>query len=155
MAEETDLFIIVQDVLDRTSAAAGERGIHVSFDGEEAWINGIRRILDEMVYNLMDNVVKYNRDGGEIRVALEKTGSAETERAAVLSITDTGIGIPFAEQERVFERFYRIDKSRSKATGGTGLGLSIVKHGAALHGAKLEVRSDGKTGSCFRLTFPV
>jgi two-component system phosphate regulon sensor histidine kinase PhoR len=148
-AEEVELLALARDTAERISGAAAEKGIVVSIEGREAPITGIPRILDEMIYNLLDNAVKYNRPGGSIRISVEKTG-----KETVFSVADTGIGVAAAEQERIFERFYRVDKSRSKAAGGTGLGLSIVKHGAALHGARVEVRSDGASGSCFTLRFP-
>ncbi|MDR1306168.1 MAG: PAS domain-containing protein [Treponema sp.] len=147
--ERVELLALVRNLAERIGAAAAEAGISVIVEGEEAVITGIPRILDEMLYNLLDNAVKYNRPGGSIRASITKAA-----HEAVFSVSDTGIGIPAAEQERIFERFYRVDRSRSKAAGGTGLGLSIVKHGAALHRARLEVQSDGKSGSCFTLRFP-
>ncbi|MDR2136277.1 MAG: PAS domain S-box protein [Treponema sp.] len=147
-AETVDLLALARSALDRISGAAAERALRVYLDGEEAVVTGIRQILDEVIYNLLDNAVKYNRRDGEIRVSIKKTGGA-----IEFSVADTGIGIAPSEQERIFERFYRVDKSRGKAAGGTGLGLSIVKHGARLHNAAIEVRSDGATGSCFTLRF--
>jgi two-component system phosphate regulon sensor histidine kinase PhoR len=148
--ETIDLFSLARDILERISGPAAEQDLRVVLDGKEAEVTGIRQVLDEMIYNLLDNAVKYNRKHGEIRVSV-----TQTEKEAVFSVSDTGIGIAPAERERIFERFYRIDKSRSKAAGGTGLGLSIVKHGAALHNARLEVQSDGMSGSCFALRFPL
>jgi two-component system phosphate regulon sensor histidine kinase PhoR len=148
-AEPVELLALARNLAERIAAAAAEAGVSVSIEGREAAVTGIPRILEEMIYNLLDNAVKYNRPGGSIRVSVTKAGN-ET----ALSVSDTGIGIPGAEQGRIFERFYRVDRSRSKAAGGTGLGLSIVKHGAILHGARLEVQSDGKSGSCFTLRFP-
>jgi two-component system phosphate regulon sensor histidine kinase PhoR len=150
--ERIDLFSLARELLERIGGAAAERGIRTRIEGEAAVITGNRQVLDEMIYNLLDNAVKYNREGGEIQVSVLGAGGAGKE--VVLSVADTGIGIPAAEQERIFERFYRVDRSRSKAAGGTGLGLSIVKHGAALHHARVEVQSDGKSGSCFTLRFP-
>jgi two-component system phosphate regulon sensor histidine kinase PhoR len=147
-AETIDLRSLTQDILERIKGPAAERGLRVSFDAEEAPVTGIRQILDEMIYNLLDNAVKYNRQNGEIRVSVKNTGPGP-----VFSVSDTGIGIDPAEQERIFERFYRVDKSRGKAAGGTGLGLSIVKHGALLHNAKVAVQSDGKSGASFTLQF--
>jgi two-component system phosphate regulon sensor histidine kinase PhoR len=118
-------------------------------EGGPAKITGAPHILDEMIFNLLDNAVKYNKQGGSIVVSIKKT---DTE--TLLSIADTGIGISPAEQKRIFERFYRVDKSRSKDAGGTGLGLSIVKHGALIHGAKIEVESALDSGSRFTLRFP-
>ena len=112
---------------------------------------GSRQILDEMIYNLCDNGIKYNQPGGHVSVniALEESGST------VLSVQDDGIGIPEDSQSRVFERFYRVDKSRSKGRGGTGLGLSIVKHGAAFHGAQLKLESTLGEGTKISVIFPV
>ncbi|MDR3173823.1 MAG: PAS domain-containing protein [Treponema sp.] len=148
-AEQVELLGLARDLAERLSGAATELGISINIEGQEAVITGIPRVLDEMIYNLIDNAVKYNRPGGSVHITVTKTG-----KETLFSVADTGIGIPGAEQERIFERFYRVDKSRSKAAGGTGLGLSIVKHGAALHRARVEVQSDGKSGSCFTLRFP-
>jgi two-component system phosphate regulon sensor histidine kinase PhoR len=159
LMEEVDLLPLTQSVLERVSGAAADRGLTVTLEGEAAVVTGVPGVLDEMIYNLVDNAVKYNRDGGEIRVSIKKNGAAPypaggpAEGRAVFTVSDTGTGILAAEQERIFERFYRVDKSRSKGAGGTGLGLSIVKHGAALHNAKVEVESDGKSGSRFTLRF--
>ncbi|MDR0400841.1 MAG: PAS domain-containing protein [Treponema sp.] len=146
-AERVELLALARRLAERVDGAAA--GVSLSVEGQEAAITGMPRILEEMIYNLLDNAVKYNRPGGSVRVSVAKVGG-ET----VLSVSDTGIGIPSAEQERIFERFYRVDKSRGKTAGGTGLGLSIVKHGAALHRARLELQSDGKSGSRFTLRFP-
>ncbi|MDR2054180.1 MAG: PAS domain-containing protein [Treponema sp.] len=157
--EEVNLLTLTQSVLERISGAAARRGLTVTLDGEAVVVAGVPGILDEVIYNLLDNAVKYNRDGGEILVSIKKNGAAPcpaggtAEGRIVFTVSDTGTGIPAAEQERIFERFYRVDKSRSKGAGGTGLGLSIVKHGAALHNAKVEVQSDGKSGSRFTLRF--
>ena len=157
--EEVNVFSLARTVLERVNSAAAERGLTVTLDGEAAVITGVPGILEEMIYNLLDNAVKYNRDGGEIHVSVKKNDAvphpegSPAEGRIVFTVSDTGTGIPAAEQERIFERFYRVDKSRSKGAGGTGLGLSIVKHGAALHNAKVEVQSDGKSGSRFTLRF--
>ncbi|MDR3174036.1 MAG: hypothetical protein LBU19_07290 [Treponema sp.] len=148
-AEQVELLALARGLAERLSGAAAEAGVSINIEGQETVITGIPRVLDEMIYNLLDNAVKYNRPGGSIQITIAKTG-----KETLFSVADTGIGIPGAEQERIFERFYRVDKSRSKAAGGTGLGLSIVKHGAALHRARIEVQSDGKSGSCFTLRFP-
>jgi two-component system phosphate regulon sensor histidine kinase PhoR len=147
--EEIDLLPFTQSIVERIGRAAAERFLYVSLDGENAKISGVPHILDEMIFNLLDNAVKYNKQGGSIMVNIAKT---ETE--TLLSIADTGIGINPAEQKRIFERFYRVDKSRNKDVGGTGLGLSIVKHGALIHNAKIEVESAPNAGSRFTLRFP-
>jgi two-component system phosphate regulon sensor histidine kinase PhoR len=146
--EEADLLVIARNAAGRISAAAAGRKLTLTVDGEPAHIQGIPHVLDEMIFNLLDNAVKYNVEGGAVRVFVEK----RPEESAV-TVEDTGTGIPEDERDRIFERFYRADKSRSSAVEGTGLGLSIVKHGAALHGAKIEVQSDGKQGTRFTLRF--
>jgi two-component system phosphate regulon sensor histidine kinase PhoR len=157
--EEVDLLPLTQSILTHISGAASERRLSITFDGEPAVLTGASGILAELIYNLLDNAVKYNREGGEIRVSLKKNNTASLLKGGaakgriIFSVSDTGSGIPAAEQERIFERFYRVDKSRSKDAGGTGLGLSIVKHAAALHNAKVEVQSDGTSGSCFTVRF--
>lgn len=129
---------------------AEKREISLSVTGEDAVINGVRGFLYEMLYNLIDNAIKYNIDGGKVEVAVS-TGAA----AAVVSVKDTGIGIPPEYQARVFERFFRVDKSRSKASGGTGLGLSIVKHIAQYHHAEITLRSTVGEGTDILIAFPV
>ena len=109
---------------------------------------GIRQILDEMVYNICENAIKYNKEGGSLIVWV-----GNTLQGKKIIVTDTGIGIPEDQQERIFERFYRVDKSHSKETGGTGLGLSIVKHGAMIHGAKIRVESEVGKGTKMELIF--
>ena len=113
-------------------------------------IEGVEQLLQEMVYNLCDNAIKYNISGGSVTVSVWQNGQTVT-----LSVVDTGIGIPYADQSRVFERFYRVDKSHSKEVGGTGLGLSIVKHAAQYHSAKLELKSDPGRGTAIAVNFTV
>ncbi|MBR5533354.1 MAG: PAS domain-containing protein, partial [Ruminiclostridium sp.] len=122
--ETVDLYAMSADVLERLRINAARGNITLSLEGDHQQITGVWRILDEMIYNLCENAIKYNKEGG--RVTVRVSGD---QNAAVLSVADTGIGIPKAQQDRVFERFYRVDKSHSRAIGGTGLGLSIVKHG--------------------------
>ena len=121
----------------------------VSVTGQPAVLPGVRRLIYEIVYNLCDNAIKYNRDGGrvDVTVAADAGGSS-------ITVADTGIGIAPEHQARVFERFYRVDKSRSKQTGGTGLGLSIVKHGAQVHHAQIAMQSALGEGTTITLTFP-
>ena len=114
----------------------------MALSGEPVFCHGIRQILDEMIYNITENAIKYNRDGGSVSVWVGNTLDGPK-----ISVSDTGIGIPEEHQERIFERFYRVDKSHSKERGGTGLGLSIVKHGAILHGAKVTVNSEPGKGT--------
>ena len=127
---------------------AAKRGVIIRVEGEEAYVHGSKRMLEEVVYNLCDNAIRYNKENG--RVVLCVTNKADT---VVLQVKDTGIGIPKEHQGRIFERFYRVDKSRSKSTGGTGLGLAIVKHIAAIHGAVIELESEEDKGTCITLTF--
>ena len=117
--------------------------------GSPAQITGVPAVLDEMVFNLCDNAVKYNRAGGSVTISVEP-GEYET----VLTVQDTGIGIPDQDRDRVFERFYRVDKSHSRQIGGTGLGLSIVKHAAALHDARIDLDSTLGKGTTIRVSFP-
>lgn len=109
---------------------------------------GVDKILDEMIYNLCDNSIKYNSPNGTVDLIIE-----ETSHKVTLTVRDTGIGIPKNEQERIFERFYRVDKSRSKSAGGTGLGLAIVKHGAICHNAKIILNSTENKGTSITLEF--
>ena len=148
--EPVDLYALSGEVLKRLSDEAERRGIRCTLSGEAAQVNGIRAVLDEMVYNLCENAIKYNRENGTVAVTVSRT-----PRDVVLSVADTGIGIPKADQLRVFERFYRVDKSHSKEIGGTGLGLSIVKHGALLHGAEVQMESQEGAGTTITLRFPL
>ena len=148
-AEEVDLLQIAEEVVNRIRPLAEKKNISVTVCGESINIKGVKHILDEMFFNICDNAVKYNKDGGSIFVNLEQKGLQ-----AVFSVKDTGIGIPVGEQERVFERFYRVDKSHSKEIGGTGLGLSIVKHGAMYHNAAVSLQSELGEGTTITIIFP-
>ena len=143
-----DLYGICQQVLDSLQAVALQRRVTFSLSGEHCRTVGAASIIDEIIYNLCDNAIKYNIDGGEVFVSVTKQ-----EDMAVVSVRDTGIGISPEEQARVFERFYRVDKSHSKEIGGTGLGLSIVKHGAAYHDARVELESQLGEGTEIRVFF--
>jgi two-component system phosphate regulon sensor histidine kinase PhoR len=147
--ERVDLRTQAEDAVRRIKGAAAKRNIDVAFEGESAEIIGIRRVLDEMLQNLLDNAVKYNVDGGAVHVSVSKT-----EDGVTLVVADTGIGIAREDRERVFERFYQAEKSRNKAAGGTGLGLSIVKHGALLHEAKIKLHSAESRGTRIEILFP-
>ena len=147
--ETVDLKALSADVLETLRAAAEKRKIRMELVGETVTVDGVYRLLHETVYNLCDNAVKYNREGGIVTVT-----AAETAAGATLTVSDTGIGIPYAEQGRVFERFYRVDKSHSKELGGTGLGLSIVKHAAQYLGASVTLDSTPGEGTAVTLTFP-
>ena len=148
--ERFDILAEAKSAVDSLAPAAAARNITLSAEGESAEINGVRRLVYEIVYNLADNAIKYNKDGGSVRVTVEKCGGD-----AVLTVADTGIGIAPEHQSRIFERFYRVDKSHSKASGGTGLGLSIVKHAAAYHHAKIELESAEDEGTTIRVIFPL
>ena len=148
--EPVDLYALSRDVLDSLTAVASRQDVHLSLEGAPCQVNGVWQLLHEMVYNLCDNAIKYNRPGGSVTVTVKNLPSAIR-----LSVTDTGIGIPLADQSRVFERFYRVDKSHSKQIGGTGLGLSIVKHGAMLHNVALSLHSIPDQGTTVTLEFPL
>ena len=147
--QEIDLLNLARTVEDRLQSTAKQHQVELELTGDHAAIQGLPSVVEEMVYNLCDNAIKYNRPGGKASVQVEDGADAVT-----VTVSDTGIGIPPEDRERVFERFYRVDKSHSKAIGGTGLGLSIVKHGAALHNAQLELDSAPGKGTTVRLRFP-
>lgn len=147
--EDVELRALAGEVASRFDAAAAARDVQITVAGCDAHVNGVRRVLDEMLSNLIDNAVKYNVAGGSVAVSVQ-----DAPDGARLTVSDTGIGIPAEHRDKVFERFYRVDKSHSKQTGGTGLGLSIVKHGAALHGATVELESEEGRGTSVTLRFP-
>ena len=146
--EVVDLYAMSAEVLERLRTNAATAGVSLRLEGDHQQITGVWRILDEMIYNLCENAIKYNKEGG--RVTVRVTGDSHS---AVVSVSDTGIGIPKAQQDRVFERFYRVDKSHSRAVSGTGLGLSIVKHGAQVHNAQLSLESEPDVGTTVTITF--
>lgn len=147
--EDVELYGLCREIAGRLSPQAHTRHVQVTVEGEPVWYHGIRQILDEMVYNICENAIKYNRDGGQIIV-----WAGNTLGGPKITVTDNGIGIPKEHMDRIFERFYRVDKSHSKERGGTGLGLSIVKHGAILHGAKVNVESRIGEGTRMEILFP-
>ncbi len=142
--ENVDLYTLAEEVVSALDAVARDKAVSVEIAGEGCQVNGVRRLLYEILYNLCENAIKYNVPGGSVTVTLEP---------GVLKVSDTGVGIPPEHQSRVFERFYRVDKSHSKQSGGTGLGLSIVKHAALYHGAKLELQSTPGKGTTITVTF--
>ena len=144
--EETDLYVLAKDTLERLRDPAKRRQVSLFLEGEHAVLATTQPILEEVLYNLCDNAIKYNHPNGKVTVTV-----LNGKNTVSISVADTGIGIPSADQARVFERFYRVDKSHSKEIGGTGLGLSIVKHGAAYLGAKVELDSQLDKGSVVRL----
>ncbi|WP_215699101.1 ATP-binding protein [Clostridium sp. MCC353] len=143
-----DLYEVSSDVVKRLQANAAMQKVSLSLQGEPAVIFGARQILDEMIFNLCDNAVKYNKPNGKVTVTVKNDGMNK-----VVTVADTGIGVPEADKDRIFERFYRVDKSHSKQIGGTGLGLSIVKHGAIYHEARVELESKVSVGTTVRIVF--
>lgn len=146
--EDVNLYRLTREICSRLAPQASAKNIQIEVTGEEIYYHGIRQILDEMIYNICENAIKYNRQGGKVSVWV-----GSTLKGKKVIVSDTGIGIPKDQQERIFERFYRVDKSHSKESGGTGLGLSIVKHGAMLHNATIHVESELNKGTKMELTF--
>jgi len=149
-AEPVELLALAREAAESLQSAAAARNVTITVEGEPVELTGVRRLLYEIIFNLCDNAIKYNTDGGRVQVTVTK----ENETAAV-TVRDTGIGIPPDQQDRVFERFYRVDKSHSKASGGTGLGLSIVKHAVQYHHGAIHLQSEVGKGTEIRVTFPV
>ena len=147
--QDVDLYEMTREVVSRLAPQAAQRNVRMEVTGEPVTYFGIRQILDEMIYNVCENAVKYNNENGRVSVWV-----GNTLEGPKVTVTDTGIGIPEEHHERIFERFYRVDKSHSKERGGTGLGLSIVKHGALLHGAKVTVDSAPGKGTRIEMQFP-
>ena len=147
--ETVDLREIAQEAAEDLRGAAEKKHVSLSLEGEAAPVTGVRRLLYEIVYNLCDNAVKYNVDGGSVSIRVEQDG-----QTASVTVADTGTGIAPEHQGRIFERFYRVDKSHSKASGGTGLGLSIVKHAVQYHHGSIELQSAPGKGTTIRVFFP-
>ena len=147
--EDVDLFELARDVCSRLALPAEKKHVRIEVTGEPVIYNGVRPVLQEMIYNICANGIKYNKEGGKLEVWVGNTLSGKK-----VIVRDTGIGIPKEDIERIFERFYRVDKSHSKQSGGTGLGLSIVKHGAVLHRAEVNVESELGVGTKMELVFP-
>lgn len=147
--EPVSLKALAEDIRERLLPAAYENEVTVNISGDDCHVLGVRQILEEILYNLTENAIKYNRRGGRVEIR-----TARTEEGTLLTVSDTGIGIPEGEEERIFERFYRVDKSHSRATGGTGLGLSIVKHGVLLHEGRIRVDSRMGRGTSIEVFFP-
>lgn len=146
--ESVDLFEVAGEVFEVLRGSAEKKQVEMHLMGESCVMNGIRRYLYEIVYNLCDNAIRYNKEGGSVTVEIKNK-----ESGIVLSVSDTGIGIPAEHQSRIFERFYRVDKSHSKETGGTGLGLSIVKHAVAYHGGSVKLESKASIGTTVTVIF--
>ena len=147
--EQIDLYESCAAVISQLKSTADKRGVRFTLEGEHVSIIGVEQIIDEIIYNLCDNAIKYNKENGWITVRVYGGESGN-----VLSVSDTGIGIPPEDTEHIFQRFYRVNKSHSKEIGGTGLGLSIVKHGAAYHNADIKVESTLGIGTRISVTFP-
>ena len=146
--EKVDLYELGAEILNRLEPEAKKEEVALSIEGEKTVLNTVRKVLDEVIYNLCDNAIKYNQKGGRVVVAV---GTKNGKK--FVSVKDTGIGIPAEHQSRIFERFYRVDKSHSRKIGGTGLGLSIVKHGALCLGAEITLISEVGKGSEFILVW--
>lgn len=146
--ESVDLYDVANEVVEVLTVSASKKQVELRLNGESCVMNGIRRYLYEIVYNLCDNAIRYNKEGGEVVIDLKNT-----DGNIVLSVSDTGIGIPAEHQSRIFERFYRVDKSHSKETGGTGLGLSIVKHAVAYHSGMIKLDSKVGEGTTITVAF--
>ena len=142
--ESVDLYAVASQVLQTLLPSADQKNVTVELHGEQAVIPGVRQLAYELIYNLCDNAIRYNRDGGKVTVTVGPNG---------ITVADTGIGIPREHQARIFERFYRVDKSHSRETGGTGLGLSIVKHAAQRLGARIDLESTVGEGTTVKIHF--
>ncbi|MBQ5661108.1 MAG: GHKL domain-containing protein [Lachnospiraceae bacterium] len=146
--EDVSLKVVSEEVCETLADAAKVKNVSLEVTGADGVINGVRRLLYEIVYNLCDNAIKYNNPGGSVKVTVEqKSGTV------LLSVQDSGIGILPENQEKIFERFYREDKSHSKQSGGTGLGLSIVKHAVQYHNGKIAVESERNKGTTISVLF--
>ena len=143
-----DLYALCARALTRLEEAARQRKITLTLTGACQRVDGAEKLLEEILFNLCDNAIKYNKEGGRVEVSVTRE-----PQWVVLTVQDTGIGIPSGETDRVFERFYRVDKSHSKEIGGTGLGLSIVKHAAAYHHAKIHIDSQLGRGTRVQVRF--
>ena len=148
LPDKVDISEIAKEVKNRLALPAAEKDVEIIVDANKAVITGSKPILTEMIYNLTDNAIKYNKEGGNVKICV-----TDEANKFVLSVSDTGIGIPPEHIDRIFERFYRVDKSHSKAVGGTGLGLSIVKHAAEFHSASLSVKSTENIGTEITVCF--
>ena len=148
--EQLNLYGMAATCVEMLKINAEPNQVKLSVRGKSAWIEGNRSMIEELLYNLCSNAIRYNKPNGTVEVSVNKT-----EEGVLLQVADTGIGIPAKHQERIFERFYRVDKSRSKESGGTGLGLAIVKHIVAEHGAKMTLESEEGVGTTISVLFSV
>ena len=147
--EQVDMLQVLRETAAGLASAAEEKKVTLEVTGEDCAVSAVPRLLGEIVFNLMDNAIRYNVPGGSVTASCRREGAG-----AVLTVSDTGIGIPPEHQQRVFQRFYRVDKSHSRASGGTGLGLAIVKHAAEVQGAKITLESEPGKGTTVTVTFP-
>lgn len=148
--ERLNLYQLAETCVEMLSMNAEKHHVTISLQGMESYINGNRQMIEELLYNLCDNAIRYNNENGTVKVIIY-----QRQKQTILVVKDTGIGIPQEHQERIFERFYRVDKSRSKSTGGTGLGLAIVKHILVKHNASIELQSELGKGTVMTVIFPV
>jgi len=146
--EDVDLGEVAREVMEVLTVSAAKKNVALRMEGEGGRICGVRRYVYEIIYNLCDNAIRYNKEGGKVVIKL-----GQEEGHAFVSVQDTGIGIAAEHQSRIFERFYRVDKSHSKETGGTGLGLSIVKHAVQYHNGKVTLESEPGKGTCIKVVF--
>lgn len=146
--EPVDLAAVAETTVEQLSMSAAKMNVTLTLDTRPAWVSADRQMMEELLYNLCDNAIRYNVRGGSVRVE-----ARPVKEQVIVCVQDTGIGISKENQEHVFERFYRVDKSRSKATGGTGLGLAIIKHIAAKHGAQIAIDSELGRGTSISVTF--
>ncbi len=147
--EQVDMLQVLRETAAGLASAAEEKKVTLEVTGEDCVVSAVPRLLGEIVFNLMDNAIRYNVPGGSVTASCRREGAG-----AVLTVSDTGIGIPPEHQQRVYQRFYRVDKSHSRASGGTGLGLAIVKHAAEVQGAKITLESESGKGTTVTVTFP-
>lgn len=147
-SEQVDLFLLASQEVKSLEQEASAKNVSITLEGESVVITGVRQLLHEIIYNLCDNAIKYNVDGGMVKVEI-----SERENDVVLAVVDSGIGIPIEHQDRIFERFYRVDKSHSKETGGTGLGLSIVKHAVQYMNGNIHLKSNPGSGTTITVVF--
>lgn len=144
--ETVNLIDVANEAVENLSASAAKRQVSLEIVGEDLELKGIRRYIYEIIYNLCDNAIRYNVEGGKVTINIYKD-----KNHTGIAVSDTGIGIAPEHQSRIFERFYRVDKSHSRETGGTGLGLSIVKHAVQFHGGKLEIESKPQKGTTIKV----
>lgn len=147
--EVLELSRISEDIIIQLEIRAGDKDIDLQFQGEPVWIKGDSRMVEDLIYNLVDNGIKYTENGGRVTLSVFPESDG-----AIVQVSDTGIGIPKADQSRIFERFYQVDKSRSKKVGGSGLGLSIVKHIVQSHGGSIDLKSSPGSGTTIRIKLP-